>query len=135
MGLEEFCNLVADAMSTRLNKKPEVLFKLLMDREKESSTAISPGLAIPHIIIDGEHTFSILLARCRKGIIFSESAPMVQAVFVLVGTRDERDFHLRALSTLAEIVQDPHFEKIWLRAKSEKALRDVLLLRMGKRHR
>ena len=106
-----------------------------MDREKEGSSAISPGLAIPHIIIDGEQTFSILLARCRKGITFSESAPMVQAVFVLVGTRDERNFHLRALSTIAEIVQDPHFEKRWLRAKSEKALRDVALLRVGKGHR
>ena len=135
LALEEFLTLVADAMSTRLHKKPEVLFKLLMEREKKDSTAIGPGLAIPHIIIDGEKTFSILLARCRKGITFSESAPMVQAVFVLVGTRDERNFHLRALSTIAEIVQDPHFEKRWLRAKSEKALRDVVLLRMGKRHR
>ena len=132
MALEEFLTLVADAMSTKLNKKSEVLFKLLMAREKESSTAISSGLAIPHIIIDGEKTFSILLARCRKGITFSESAPMVQAVFVLVGTRDERNFHLRSLSTIAEIVQDPRFEKRWLRAKSEKALRDVVLLRMGK---
>lgn len=133
--LEEFLTSVADTMSAKLNKTPEILFKLLMDREKEGSTAIGPGLAIPHIIIDGEQTFSILLARCRKGITFSESAPMVQAVFVLAGTRDERNFHLRALSTIAEIVQDPRFEKRWLRAKSEKALRDVVLLRMGKRHR
>jgi len=133
IALEEFLTLVTDKLSAILNRKPEVLFKLLMDREKEGSTAVNPGLAIPHIIIDGEHTFSILLARCRKGITFSESAPMVQAVFVLVGTRDEHNFHLRALSTIAEIVQDPHFEKRWLRAKNEKALRNVVILRMGKR--
>ena len=41
-----------------------------------------------------------------KGINFSEKAPMVNAVFVLVGTKDERNFHLRALSTIAGIVQD-----------------------------
>ena len=97
IALEEFLTLVADKLSAIMNRKPEVLFKLLMDREKEGSTAVNPGLAIPHIIIDGEHTFSILLARCRKGITFSESAPMVQAVFVLVGTRDEHNFHLRVL--------------------------------------
>ena len=60
---------------------------------------------------------------------------MVNAVFVLVGTKDERNFHLRALSTIAGIVQDHNFERKWLRAKSEKALRDVVLQRMGKRHR
>jgi hypothetical protein len=37
----------------------------------------------------------------------------VQAVFVLAGTRDDRDFHLRALAGIAQIVQDPAFEKRW----------------------
>lgn len=133
MELQEFLKLVSEKLSTKLNTKPEHLLKLLMDKEREGSTALSPGLAIPHIIIDGEQIFSILLARCKKGINFSESAPMVHAVFVLVGTRDERNFHLRALSTIAEIVQDPHFEKRWLRARGKKALRDAVL--MGKRKR
>ena len=86
-------------------------------------------MAIPHIIIEGEHTFSILLARCRDGIHFSELAPKVNAVFVLIGTKDERNYHLRALSTIAEIVQNTNFEKRWLRARGEKALRDVILNR------
>jgi hypothetical protein len=45
---------------------------------------------------------------------------------------DEREFHLRALSTIAEIVQDTRFEKKWMRARSESALRDVILGRTGK---
>ena len=106
----------------------------LVDREKESSTAISRAIAIPHIIIDGEHKFSILLARCQNGINFSESAPKVYAVFVLVGTRDERNFHLRALSAIAQIVQSPNFEKKWLRARSEETLRHVILKARRKRH-
>ncbi|MDI6687029.1 MAG: PTS sugar transporter subunit IIA [Desulfobacterales bacterium] len=132
--VEELFELVANTMAVKLNIKPELLFGLLLAREKESSTAISSGIAIPHIIIDGEHTFGILLARCREGIAFSESAPMVYAVFAMVGTRDERNFHLRALSAIAQIVQDPHFEKKWLRAKNEKALRNVMLMAKRKRH-
>ena len=131
--LEEFLTLTASKLSTRLNQKSDILFKLLLNREKAGSTAISPGIAIPHIILDGEHTFNILLARCREGINFSEKAPTVNAVFILVGTKDERNFHLRALSTIAEIVQDHHFERRWLRAKNERALRNVVL--MGKRRR
>ena len=131
--VKAFFKTIADAMSSRVKVKPTVLFDLLMEREKESSTAISRGLAIPHIIIEGEHKFAILLARCREGIRFSESAPMVYAVFVLAGTRDERNFHLQALSAIAQIVQNPNFEKKWLRAKGENALRDMVLKANRKR--
>jgi len=82
---------------------------------------------VPHIIIDGEKKFTILLARCRKGIEFSKSKPPVYAAFILVGSRDEREFHLCALSAIAQIVLDPRFEKKWMRAKSKKALRDAII--------
>ncbi|MCK4527856.1 PTS sugar transporter subunit IIA, partial [candidate division WOR-3 bacterium] len=62
-----------------------------------------------------------------------EDAPAVNTVFVLVGTKDERNFHLRALAAIAQIVQDSHFENRWLAAKSEESLRDTVLL--GKRRR
>jgi len=131
--LEEFLKLAANKLSRRLNVQSNILFKLLVNKEKAGSTAINSEIAIPHIIIDGEHTFNILLVRCNEGINFSEKAPMVNAVFVLAGTKDERNFHLRALSNIAEIVQDHHFERRWLRAKNERALRNVVL--MGKRSR
>jgi len=68
-----------------------------------------------------------------KGIDFIKSQPPVYAVFVLVGTRDERNFHLRALSALAQIVQDANFDRDWLRAKNIEELRDIILV--SKRHR
>ncbi|NOX96611.1 MAG: amino acid permease [Nitrospirae bacterium] len=131
--VEAFFKLATEAMAENLKARPDVLLKLFLDREKDSSTVLNPGLAIPHIIIEGEHSFNVLLARCRGGVIFSESAPKVHAIFILVGTRDERNFHLRALAAIAQIVQDPHFEKKWRVAKSKEALRDIVLL--GKRRR
>jgi mannitol/fructose-specific phosphotransferase system IIA component (Ntr-type) len=104
----------------------DTLFQLLMEREKESSTALRPDLAIPHIIIDGQNTFHILLARCRQGIFFSELAPKVQAVFVLAGTRDQRDYHLYVLSAIAHAVQHTHFQERWLKAKNPASLRHLV---------
>ena len=130
---EEFFRLAAEAMSEKIKVSSELILRKLIEREKESSTVISPGLAIPHIIIEGEQSFDILLARCQKGIVFSKDVPVVHTVFVLIGSRDERNFHLRALSAIAQIVQDPHFEKKWLSAKNEEGLRDIVLL--GKRKR
>jgi len=120
-------------MSPNLEVKPEAMLKSLLDREKESSTVLTPYLAIPHIITDGEHRFGILMARCREGILFSETAPRVHAVFVLAGTKDERNFHLYALAALAQIVQEPQFERGWMSARNEEALRDIVLLGRRKR--
>ena len=131
--VEDFFSLVAEKMKDRLKVSPSRLLELLVAREKESSTVLSPGLAIPHIIIEGEHQFDILLARSRKGIVFSEDAPAVHSAFVLVGTSDERNFHLRALSAIAQIVQDPRFEKRWMSARGEQPLRDIVLLGERKR--
>ncbi len=128
MPVEEFFELVAKKMSPGLRVSPAAVLRLLLDREEESSTVLSPGLAIPHIIVDGEHTFMMLLARCRAGVVFPESDRKVHTVFVIAGTRDERNFHLRALSAIAQIVQDVRFEKKWMAAKDKEALRDVVLL-------
>ncbi|MDP8234587.1 MAG: amino acid permease [Candidatus Saelkia tenebricola] len=131
--IEDFFQLVAQTISERIKLPKEDILKKLIEREEESTTVISPSLAIPHIIIEGENIFDILLVRSRKGILFSETVPNIHAVFVLIGTKDERNFHLRALSAIAQIVQDYHFEKRWMAAKSKESLRDIVLL--GKRRR
>jgi amino acid transporter len=133
VSLEQFFHQVADAMSARLKLEPSVLFNLLVQRETETSTVLNPDLAIPHIIINGEGAFEVLLVRARSGISFAPEYPNVHTVFVLVGTKDERNFHLRVLSAIAQIVQDPGFEKKWMTARNEQELRDILLL--GSRRR
>jgi APA family basic amino acid/polyamine antiporter len=133
ISVEDFFRLAADKMADNLHVDSGTLYRSLLERERASSTALTKNLAIPHIIIEGEHTFDILVARCREGIAFSDSVPAVHAAFVLIGTMDERNFHLCALAAIAQIVQDHHFEKKWMLAKTREALRDIVLL--GKRKR
>jgi APA family basic amino acid/polyamine antiporter len=125
---DEFFRRAADAMSGHLDVESGELYKRLVEREQQGSTVLSPYLAIPHIVIEGERRFDILLARCREGIFFSEKDPRIHAVFVISGTKDERNFHLYALSAIAQIVRDPYFEKKWAGAKNKEALRDIVLL-------
>jgi mannitol/fructose-specific phosphotransferase system IIA component (Ntr-type) len=129
----EFFTVVAEKLAGRLNIDVEELLDSFISREAESTTAIRPGLAIPHITIDGEQRFELLIARCEAGITFSEELPPVYAAFVLVGSRDERDFHLRALSAIAQITHDTNFDKDWLRAKNLDELRDIVLLAKRRR--
>ena len=125
--IKYFFEKASHVLSKDLAISSLTLYDLLMEREKEVSTVLAPGIALPHIIIEGEQLFSILVVRCKKGIVFSESKQRVYAAFVLVGTRDERNFHLRALSAIAKIVLSPNFENRWKRARNENALRNVLI--------
>ncbi len=126
--LDEFFHRAGKILSERVGLEEEVIYRLLWEREKESSTVISQGLAIPHVVIPGEKKFEILVARARKGIRFGEGISPVNTVFLLLGTRDERNFHLKALAAIAQIAQDREFEKRWLSARNVEELRDALLL-------
>ncbi len=125
---EEFFKSVAYHVSQHLHTSADSLCSHLIEREKESTTAIAPGLAIPHVIIQGEGKFDIVLARCRRGIQFQEYGPPVHTVFVLLGTRDERSFHLKSLMWIAQIARAPKFMERWMNARDEEELRNIILL-------
>ncbi|MFH1798245.1 MAG: amino acid permease [Candidatus Omnitrophota bacterium] len=133
LAVGDFFKLAADSIAPKLGVNPAEIFKLLLDREEQSSTVLSPSLAIPHVIVEGANLFVILLARCKGGIVFPAKTDKVHIVFVIAGTKDERIFHLGALSAIAQIAQDLDFKERWMRAKDKEALRDIILL--GKRQR
>lgn len=132
VSMEEFFGMAAEELGRDLHIPSNEVFELLMERERDSSTVLNPFLAIPHIIIEGEHHFDVLIARGKEGIVFGEDK-IVHAVFVLIGTKDERSFHLTSLAAIAQIVQDEGFEEKWLKARAKEGLRDIVLLSKRKR--
>ncbi len=125
---KEFFNIISDRFSKKLNLDKEQIFNKFVEREEESTTSFRPGLAIPHITIEGEHKFELMMARCEAGIQFSSELPPVYAIFVLIGSKDERHFHLKSLSAIAQLTQSIDFDKNWLRAKNTEEIRDLILL-------
>ncbi len=133
MPATEFFEKISEELSNHIDAKKGYLEKRFLDREMDSSTVLRPGLAIPHVIVEGEKVFYLLIARCKEGVVFSELSPKVHIAFVLVGSQDERNFHLRALMNIAHIVETPDFDDKWLKARNIEQLRDIVL--MAKRRR
>lgn len=133
VSIEDFFNLVSKKLAKQIKEEPEYIYNLLIKREEESSTVIREGLAIPHIIIEGKEKFKILLARCKEGVRFKNVKEPVKTIFVLMGSKDERNFHLRALAAIAQIVQEKSFEQRWISARGIEGLRDIILLAERKR--
>jgi APA family basic amino acid/polyamine antiporter len=120
----EICTILAK----RLRTDEYVLFEKFLHREAEGSTVVQPGIAIPHIIVEGENKFDILLIRAHDGIAFPHAKDPVRIMFVLAGSTDERNYHLRALMAIAQIAQEKDFEKKWLAARGIEGIRNLVLL-------
>ncbi len=131
--LDELFEMVGKELAESVGMDSKYIYEALKEKEEENGTAITPSLAIPHIIAEGSHKFEVLLARSKEGIRFSDSATKVHAIFILLGTRDERNFHLYALSAIAQVAGDPDFMNRWMKARDKQGLRDVIIL--GKRLR
>lgn len=124
---------VAGVLSERLEIAESALYERFGQREAEGSTVLEPGLAIPHIIIEGQSRFEILLVRAGDGITFPHAPDPVKTVFFLAGSKDERNYHLRALMAIAQIVQEKDFYTRWYAARDTEALRNLILLSKRKR--
>jgi len=130
---DRFFTMVSEKLSQRMNINQQEVKKLLDQREEESTTIIEEGLALPHIVVEGKRKFEIMMVRANSGIIFSLSRKPVKMVFVLAGTKDERNFHLRSLMAIAQIVRERDFYENWIRMKDSKSLKMLVLSSTRKR--
>ena len=127
---DDFFAAASKALAAHIGGDADEYARLLTEREAESSTVLKPGLAVPHILIEQPGAFVVLPARVSGGIQFRsqpDAAP-VQAAFVLAGAADLRNYHLRVLMYIAQITQDPDFDRRWRAAAGCEGLRDLLLL-------
>jgi len=130
---DEVFRQVSAILAKRLATDQQGLFEKFLQREAESGTVIEPGLAIPHIVVEGQNKFDILLVRAQDGVRWPQQQQPVKIMFVLVGSKDERNYHLRALMAIAQIAQEKHFHQQWLTAKGVEGIRNLVLLSTRKR--
>jgi APA family basic amino acid/polyamine antiporter len=124
---------VSTILAERLTTNEYVLFEKFLHREAEGGTVIQPGFAIPHIVVEGENKFDVLLVRAVDGIDFPHAPDPVRIMFFLAGSKDKRNYHLRALMAIAQIGQEKDFEKQWLTARDNAGIRNLILLSTRKR--
>lgn len=123
----ELFSIIGEVFSKSLNKPVNEIVKLLTKREKDSSTIIDEGLAIPHIVVPGKNKFDICIIRSHHGIKYCKGQ-RVKILFAIAGSQDERNFHLQTLMAIAQIVQNRTFKEQWNRAKTSRELKNLIIL-------
>ncbi len=128
LNVDELFKKISQKMSEHMKLEESVVLKSLNEREAQSPTALTPFLAVPHLILEGENRFQIMLIRTKNGTNYSEMYGEVKAIFVLAGTMDRRNQHLRALASIAQVVHHKDFEERWLAARGTQEIKDLVLL-------
>lgn len=125
---EELFKKIAQAFSLRLDYPYEEILARLEEREAQSPTALSNELAIPHIVLEEDEGFEIVLVRVQEGVSFHKPEEQIRVIFALAGGRQERNFHLQSLMAIAQIVRSRDFIKRWEETGDEEELRALVLL-------
>jgi mannitol/fructose-specific phosphotransferase system IIA component (Ntr-type) len=125
---EEVFRIAGEKLSPLAGVSAAEISGKLMAREKENTTVIAPGLAIPHITLGGDQPVSLLLVRTRDGATYLDPGQRpVQTTLVIAGSRETRSLHLRIISAIAQLYQRPGFEDMLLAARDTEAIRQVVL--------
>ncbi|NLW51628.1 MAG: PTS transporter subunit EIIA [Candidatus Brocadiaceae bacterium] len=124
---DELLELVGQELGGPAPAERSALAAALKHREAASSTAVSPSVALPHVVVDGQNVLKMALVRCRGGAFFSEQAPQVRIVFVLVGSLDMRECYLACIAGLAQMAAREGFLDQWLRADGVRGLRNLVV--------
>ncbi|HEY5285176.1 MAG TPA: PTS sugar transporter subunit IIA [Polyangia bacterium] len=91
---------------------PQVLCRILEERELLASTAIGDGIAIPHGKLDNLDRLVGALGRSGPGLAFdSIDGKPTHLVFMLVAPSNSAGVHLKALARLSRLFRDAGFRQ------------------------
>ncbi len=85
----------------------EELYQSIVNREKEVSTAMGLGIALPHGRIAKGPEIQGVMGILRDGIDFdAPDGEPVKLIMLIVTPEDKRDMHLKVLASLSSMVRD-----------------------------
>lgn len=103
------------------------LVEEILQRDREVSTAIGDGVAIPHKLTSQVSSPLLAFLQTRKPAGFSapDGIP-VRLCFLLLAPADAVNEHLRTLSKLARILHDSTFRQALLEATEREVVLDLI---------
>ena len=112
----------------RLGKgKCEEIIREVIKREKEASTGLGRGVAVPHVKHKVVKNVIAAIGQSGAGIdFFSLDKQPVYSVILLISPADEPDKHLQAMESVFKHLQQDRFRKFLRQCRTPKQIEDLL---------
>ena len=96
----------------------ERLRALLVEREEQSPTAMSGGVAVPHARLQEIDHFTMALGRSRIGVPFGADDGNTNIFFLVLAPTDDTVTHLKILARIARICRNQELRAEIMAAKT-----------------
>jgi len=108
------------------NNSKEII-KAVIKREKEASTGMGKGVAVPHVKSRAVKDVVATIGQSSIGIDFSSlDKKLVYSVILLISPTDDPDRHLQAMEYVFKYLQDEKFRKFLRQSKTAEEIEDLL---------
>ncbi len=103
------------------------LARAVIKREKEASTGMGKGIAVPHVKHKAVKDVVAAIGQSSAGIDFSalDKQP-VYSVILLISPANEPDKHLQAMENIFRHLQHEKFRKFLRQCRSMEQIKDLL---------
>jgi len=125
--------VIAELVSTldkagRLGKgNREEIIKAVIKREKEASTGMGKGIAVPHVKHQSVKEVVATVGQSSAGIDFSSlDKQPVYSVILLISPVDNPDKHLQVMETVFKHLQQDKFRKFLRQSETAEEIEDLL---------
>ena len=97
----------------------DAVLEAVMDREREGSTGLEKGVAIPHAKCEAVERMSIVIGISREGVDFdSQDGKPSYLFFLMVAPKTESGPHVQAIAKIVKMIKIDRFRELLLKAKS-----------------
>jgi amino acid transporter len=127
----ELSKKMAYAFSDRLNINENDIMKEFTKEDRSAHMMMMPNFVILSYQIEGRDIYDMAMIRTKRGAIFTEESPPVHTAFVLLFSKDERDFYLNSLMWIMKSCETVDFKKDWQEAEGTRGLRNLMLACAG----
>jgi len=107
--------------------KGTLIYREVVERERQASTGIGKGIGIPHARSQHAKKISMAIGLTGTGIDFSAvDGERVRVILLLVSPKDNTDEHLAAMKEIVTIARDAYQRQRLLGCRSPESFLDLL---------
>jgi nitrogen PTS system EIIA component len=119
--------LVADMASRLLEQDASAVQHALLEREKQGSTGVGLGVAVPHAALPGLDRMHGFFVRLETPVAYEAIDDMpVDLIFALLAPEDAGTEHLRALAKVSRLLRQKELREQLRRVESADAIYALL---------
>ncbi len=105
----------------------DTIYQAVMDREREGSTGLEKGVAIPHAKCDAVNRLSIVIGISKDGIDFeAQDGKVSNLFFLMIAPPTESGPHVQAIAKIVKMIKVESFRKKLINAKSPREVLEVI---------